>query len=92
MAEIKLVLNNRTPLDLIFSYNGIDYEISAKRSLTVTVEAGHQVSVHDPNHTRLTKRKVPTESDIFIYNLDKNTAIDCELVGWELKLRLGVYY
>lgn len=90
MPDIKLVMNNRTKIDLIFVYNNVKYEVAAKRSHRTTVETGHKVLVYDPNHTRVTRSKITVESDYFIYDLQEDTVIDCELVGWQLSLRLGL--
>ena len=89
MAEIKLVMNNRTQLDLIFRYNDCEYNIAARRSERATVEAGHRLSVRDPNHTRVTRQKIEVEPDFFVSILDRDIAIDCDLVGWQLQLHLG---
>ncbi len=90
MPDIKLVMDNRTPLDLSFDYNGIKYDVRTKRSERVTVEAGHRISVYDPNHTRITRNKREVEHDYYIYDLIEDTVIVCELIGWQLSLRLGV--
>jgi hypothetical protein len=89
MPDIKLVMDNRTSLDLLFVYNGVKYNVPAKRSERTTVEAGHKVSVHDPNHTKVTRDKREVEYDYYIYDLIEDTVIVCELTGWQLKLRLG---
>jgi hypothetical protein len=90
MPDIKLVINNRTNLDLIFVYNEIKHVVSAGRSERLMVKTGHRISVHDPNHTKVTKRKISVEPDFFIYDLSDNTTIDCNLIGWQLSLSLGV--
>ena len=89
MPNIRLVMNNRTNLDLIFVYNNVKYEVAAKRSERATVEAGHKVSVYDPKHTKVTRKKITVEFDYFIYDLLQDTVIDCKLVGWQLSLHLG---
>ena len=83
------MMDNRSNLDLLFKYNGFEYNVPAKRSERVTVEAGHRISVSDPNHTRVTKNKIEVEPTIHIHNLLEDSVIVCELTGWQLDLRLG---
>jgi hypothetical protein len=87
MSEIKLVMRNRTNLDLIFTYKSTQYDVSAGMSKTVPVELGHLVSVHAPKGTKVKKREV--EPDFYIYALQDNIAIDCRLVSWQLQLSIG---
>jgi hypothetical protein len=88
--EIRLTMKNRTKLDLIFRYNEIEYPIKAKGIHSATVEPGHHISVRDPNHTRVTRNKITVEPDYFVSVLERDITIDCELVGWQLQLRLGI--
>lgn len=90
MSEIKLVMRNRTNLDLIFSYNDVKYDVPAKRTERATVEAGDRITVRDPNNTRVTRQKREVEPDLFVSILDRDIVIDCDLVGWQLQLHLGV--
>lgn len=88
-ASIRLTMKNRTNLDLIFRYNDVEYEIKSKNLQSTVVEPGHYISVRDPNHTRVTRKKIIVEPDYFVSVLDRDITIDCELVGWQLQLRLG---
>jgi hypothetical protein len=90
MPEIKLVMRNRTHLDLIFRYNDAPYNVPANRTERATVEAGHRINVSDPHHTRVTRQKIEVESDLLVSVLDRDVVIDCDLVGWKLQLHLGV--
>lgn len=87
--KISLTIKNRTKLDLIFRYNEVEYPIKAGGLQSDSVEPGHRISVRDPNNTKVTRNKITVEPDFFVSVLDRNITIDCELVGWQLSLRLG---
>lgn len=87
--KVELVLRNRTKLDLVFSYNGEDFEIRAHGIDRLTVEPGHTVSVRDPKHTRVTRKKIEVESEWWQYPISEKTVLDCELIAYQLKFRLG---
>lgn len=87
---IRLTIRNRTKLHLIFRYNDVDYPIKASGIELHVVEAGHRISVRDPNHTKVTRQKITVEPTFFVSILDQDITIECELVGWQLDLRLGV--
>lgn len=90
MSEnIKLTINNRTNLDLIFSYDDVDYPVKRHDVHVTHVEAGDHISVRDPNRTKVTRNKFTVEPDYFVSVLDRNITINCELIGWQLRLSLG---
>lgn len=88
--KIRLTMKNRTTLDLIFRYNEVEYPIKAKGIEMAIVEPGYNISVRDPNYTKVTRQKITVEPDFFVSVLERDITIDCELVGWQLQLRLGI--
>lgn len=90
MTQIKLTINNRTKLDLLFRYDESNYDVPAQRTLRITVEAGHMISVSDPNHSKATRSKRYVEPNFFNHSLEKDTVVDCRLTGWQLELNMGV--
>ena len=87
--KVEIVLRNRTKLDLVFSYDKEEFPISAHGSHRASVEPGHNISVRDPNHMRVTRNKREVESDWRITPVTQKTVLDCELIAYQLKLRLG---
>lgn len=50
------------------------------------VESGHQIWVNAPIGSKAKKREV--EGDLFISALERDIAIECRLVSWQLQLSL----
>jgi len=88
MTAIKLELQNRTNLDLTFFYDESRFEIPARGSRVYTVEEGHQVSVFAPRNAKAKGHYV--ESDLFVSTLERDIALKCELIAWQLQLRMSV--
>ncbi len=88
MAVISLTLNNRTQLDLMFTYNEMKYEVAVGRQKTIRVEPGHRITVYPPDGARATRNKRFVEYEYHIYELQENSLVDCTLVGWQLDLRV----
>lgn len=86
MAEITLTLHNRTNLDLLFTYNNSEYDVSAKGVKVIKVEAGHIISVYPPKNATATRDKRFVEFEYHVHELQKNSIVECKLVGWNLSL------
>lgn len=80
MSEIKLYLRNKTRAELTFSVsNDVSVTIPPHGSRIVSAEKGIRpfVSSHG------------LAGDIWQYEINEDTSLDCSLVGEELQLRIG---
>lgn len=84
---VRLELQNRTKLNLMFKYGDLVVEIDAQRSEVIRVPKGKQVEVSTRNGERV--KKMYVEPDFFIHELDSDTTLRCDLIGWELQLKVS---
>ena len=80
MSEIKLHLRNKTKAELVFSIgDDISIPVPAHGSKTVSAESGVRLYVSSEGLV----------GDMWIYDINEDTSLDCSLVGDELQLRVG---
>jgi hypothetical protein len=80
MSEIKLYLRNKTRAKLTFSI-GDDMSVTIPPHNSRIVSAARGVGLFVSSKGLV--------GDIWLYEINEDTSLDCSLVGEELQLRLG---
>jgi hypothetical protein len=86
MLKISITLHNRTKFDVVFLYNKAEYPVIAGKMQMIKVKPGYYVHVIPPREARATRGNLHVEYDQTVFKLEKNSIIECKLIGWQLDL------